>query len=467
MDGELTLADGAAPGAEGSAGWWNVRPGRLTWRDAGVLAGALAAALVVFVAARVDGSLRLQSLIGVVLILALAYAGSLNRRAIHWPTVAWGLGLQFAIAVAVLKTGAGQRLFERIGDLIGSLLGFADVGASFVFGPLGDKTAWPRIMTGALGTAGAQYSTIFAFQVLPTIIFFAALSAVLYHLGILPAIVRAFAWGMRRVMRASGAESLNVAASVFMGMTEAPLTIRPYLPDLTRSELMTVMTSGMAHVSGGMMGAYILYGIDARHLVTAVVMTAPGTILIAKMLVPETQTPRTMGTVPIGREKTDVNLIDAAGRGTLEGLGLALNVGAILIAFLALIAMANALLGVAGLSLQQIFGWVFAPIAWSLGVPWHDAPAIGNLLGTRMTLNELVAYAQLGSIKHAIAPRTFTLATFALCGFANFGSIGIEIGGIGSLAPNRRHDLARLGLLAMVAGTLANFLTAAIAGILL
>ncbi|MDE3156647.1 MAG: NupC/NupG family nucleoside CNT transporter [Acidobacteriota bacterium] len=466
MDGELTIGEGEAAAAP-AAGWRRLRPGRLSRRDLILLGAAFAVALAAFLAARVDGSLRLQSVIGVVLILTLAYAGSADRQAIHWPTVGWGLGLQFAIAVVVLKTSVGQRIFERIGDLIGSLLGFADVGAAFVFGPLGDKSAWPRIMTGALGAAGAQYSTIFAFQVLPTIIFFAALSAVLYHLGVLPAIVRAFAWGMRRVMRASGAESLNVAASVFMGMTEAPLTIRPYLPDLTQSELMTVMTSGMAHVSGGMMGAYILYGISARHLVTAVVMTAPGTILIAKMLVPETEQPRTMGTVPIGREQTDVNVIDAAGRGTLEGLSLALNVGAILIAFLALIAMANAVLGLAGLSLQEIFGWVFSPIAWSLGVPWHEAATVGNLLGTRMTLNELVAYAQLGSLKGGLDARTFTLATFALCGFANFGSIGIEIGGIGSLAPNRRHDLARLGLIAMMAGTLANFLTAAIAGILL
>jgi len=268
-------------------------------------------------------------------------------------------------------------------------------------------------------------------------------------------------------MRASGAESLNVAASIFMGMTEAPLTIRPYLPDLTSSELMTVMTSGMAHVSGGMRAAYMLCGIDARHLLTAVFMTAPGTILVAKMLVPETGTPKTMGTVPRETVRQDVNVIDAAGRGTLEGLGLAMNVAAILIAFLALIAMVNGLLGVAGLSLQQIFGWVLAPVAWSLGISWHDAPAIGNLLGTRMVLNELVACSQLGPMKAALAPRSFTLATLALCGFANFGSIGIQIGGIGALAPNRRHDLARLGLLAMLGGTAANFLTAAIAGILL
>jgi CNT family concentrative nucleoside transporter len=268
-------------------------------------------------------------------------------------------------------------------------------------------------------------------------------------------------------MKASGAESLNVAASIFMGQTEAPLTIRPYLPEMTQSELMTVMTSGMAHISGGIMAAYILFGIEAKHLLTAVIMTAPGTIMMAKMIVPETGTPKTMGAVSLHVEQTDVNVIDAAGRGTGEGLHLALNVGAMLISFLALITLVNAVLGVAGLSLELIFGWIFAPIAWSMGVPWHDAPRIGNLLGTRMALNEFVAYSKLGPMKPSLDPRSFTIATFALCGFANFSSIGIQIGGIGALAPERRHDLARLGLRAMFAGTLANFMTATIAGFLL
>jgi CNT family concentrative nucleoside transporter len=274
---------------------------------------------------------------------------------------------------------------------------------------------------------------------------------------------------MHRVMKCSGAESVNVAASIFMGQTEAPLTIRPYLPEMTESELMTVMTSGMAHISGGIMAAYILFGIEAKHLLTAVIMTAPGTIMMAKMLVPETEVPKTMGAVKLEVEMTDVNVIDAAGRGTGEGLQLALNVGAMLITFLALIAMVNYILGFAHLSLQQIFGWVFAPVAWSMGVPWRDAPTIGNLLGTRMALNEFVAYAELGRLKlaGALDPKSVTIATFALCGFANFSSIGIQIGGIGALAPNRRHDLARLGLRAMFAGTLANFMTATIAGFLL
>jgi CNT family concentrative nucleoside transporter len=409
----------------------------------------------------------LQPAFGAVVILGLAYAGSTNRRAINWSTVAWGVCLQVVFAVVVLKTSIGQRVFTTLGDLITRLLGFAGVGAAFVFGPLGDGSVWGRAMTGALGPEGARYGVIFAFQVLPTIIFIAALFAILYYFGVMQLVVRVFAVVMHRVMRASGAESLNVAASIFMGQTEAPLTIRPYLPEMTQSELMTVMTSGMAHISGGIMAAYILFGVEAKHLLTAVIMTAPGTIMMAKMFVPETEVPKTMGSVRLEVARTDVNVIDAAGRGTGEGLHLALNVGAMLISFLALIALVNALLGLAHLSLELIFGWVFAPIAWAMGVPWRDAPQIGNLLGTRMALNEFVAYSKLGPMKASLDPKSFTIATFALCGFANFSSIGIQIGGIGALAPNRRHDLARLGLRAMLAGTLANFMTATIAGFLL
>jgi CNT family concentrative nucleoside transporter len=409
----------------------------------------------------------LQPLLGAVMILGLAYALSTNRRAINWTTVAWGVGLQVVFALIVLKTTAGQRTFAVLGDGINKLLGFAGVGSALVFGPLGSAEVWGRAMSTVFGPEGAQYTVIFAFQVLPTIIFIAALFAILYHFGIMQVVVRIFAVLMHRIMRASGAESLNVAASIFMGQTEAPLTIRPYLPEMTQSELMTVMTSGMAHISGGIMAAYILFGIEARHLLTAVIMTAPGTILIAKMIVPETEVPKTMGTVRLEVERSDVNVIDAAGRGTGEGLHLALNVGAMLISFLALVALVNAVLGLVHLSLEQIFGWMFAPVAWAMGVPWRDAPAIGHLLGTRMALNELVAYSRLGSMKASLDPESFTIATFALCGFANFSSIGIQIGGIGALAPNRRHDLARLGLRAMFAGTLANFMTATIAGFLL
>ena len=435
-------------------------------RDLTVIGGALAAAAIVAVAARFAVP-RLQPLCGLIVIMTIAYAISTNRRAIDRRTVAWGLSLQILFALIVLKTTAGQRVFQTLGSLINKLLDFAQVGSGMVFGPLGDKTVWPRIITNVLGPEGAQYSVLFAFQVLPTIIFIAALFAVLYYFGVMQLVVRAFAVMMRRVMRASGAESLNVAASIFMGQTEAPLTIRPYLPRMTESELMTVMTSGMAHISGGIMAAYILFGIEAQHLLTAVIMTAPGTLMMSKIFVPETEVPETTGTVKLEVERTDVNVIDAAGRGTGEGLQLALNVGAMLISFLALVALVNALLGLIGLSLQQIFGWVFAPVAWSMGVPWRDAPTIGNLLGTRMALNEFVAYSQLGPMKGVLDPRSFTIATFALCGFANFSSIGIQIGGIGALAPTRRHDLARLGLRAMLAGTLANFITATIAGFLL
>ena len=407
---------------------------------------------------------KLQPFIGMVVILGLAYAFSTNRRAIDVRTVVWGLVLQFVFALIVLNTTAGAALFTTLGDGFNRLVSFAGVGATFVFGPLADTTAWGRI-TSVLGPGAS--GVLIAFQVLPIIIFVAALMAVLYHVGVMQLIVRFFALLMHRVMRASGAESLNIAASVFLSMTEAPLTIRPYLARLTESELMTIMTCGMAHISGGMMAAYTIFGVEAKFLLAAVIMTAPGTLVIAKMLVPETGMPQTMGTVKLETERTDVNIIDAAARGTGEGLMLALNVGAMLISFIALIALVNAVLGLAGTSLQQIFGFVLAPIAWSMGVPWRDAPAIGNLLGTRMVLNEFIAYSQLGPLKEMLDPRSFTIATFALCGFANLGSIGIQIGGIGALVPNRRHDLARLGLRAMFAGSLANFMTATIAGFLL
>jgi CNT family concentrative nucleoside transporter len=401
---------------------------------------------------------KYSGILGIIAILLLAYLFSTNRRKIRINTLAWGLGLQFAFALFVLKTPAGQATFRWIGEKITRLLGFARFGSSFVFGEL--------------GTPGNTVAT-FAFQVLPTIIFIAALFAILYYLGIMQLVVLASAKAMTRLMGASGAESLNVAASIFMGQTEAPLTIRPFLPTMTRSELMTVMTSGMAHISGGMMAAYLAFGVEARHLLTAVIMTAPGTIMISKMFVPETEIPKTAGEVRLKIERTDVNVIDAAARGTSEGFYLALNVGAMLIAFLALIALVNALLGFIPvghgehLSMQWIFGRIAAPLAWLMGVPWKDSYAVGNLLGTRLVLNELIAYSQLGPLKASLDPRSFVIATFALCGFANLSSIAVQIGGIGSLAPERKHDLALLGFRAVAAGTLANFLSACIAGMLL
>ncbi|HEX5068678.1 MAG TPA: nucleoside transporter C-terminal domain-containing protein [Vicinamibacterales bacterium] len=396
---------------------------------------------------------RLQPVVGLVLIGVMAYALSTNRRAIKLRVILWGLGLQFLFALFVLKTGAGRQLFRKLGDGVTTLLGFADQGSSFVFGSI---------------------YTILAIKIAGTIIFVAALFAILYYIGVMQVVVRMFAWLMSRAMGASGAESLNVAASIFMGQTEAPLTIRPYLAKMTQSELMTVMTSGMAHISGGIMAVYSgTFHINADQLLTAVIMTAPGTLMMAKLFVPETAQPETSGTVRLELPKTDVNIIDAAGRGTAEGLHLALNVLAMLVSFIALIALLNALLGIVGgwfghpeFSMQLVLGWIFAPVAWSLGIPWHDAGAIGNLLGTRMVLNEFIAFQALGPMKEALDPRTFAIATFALCGFANFASIGIQIGGIGALAPERRHDLARLGMRAMLAGTLANFASACIAGIL-
>jgi len=399
---------------------------------------------------------RLLSLVGLVVILGIAYLFSTDRKAIRGKTVFWGLVLQLLFALFVLKTSVGQVVFAWLGGKINRLLQFSFVGSEFLFGKLGLP-----------GGGGDNIGFIFAFQVLPTIIFIAALFAILYYLGVMQLVVKLFAQVMTRLMGASGAESLNVAASIFMGQTEAPLTIRPYLNNMTRSELMTVMTSGMAHISGGIMGAYIAFGVEAKHLLAAVIMTAPGTILLAKMLVPETEQPETAGTVRLVVPRTDANVIGAAARGTGEGLNLALNVGAMLISFMALVALVNALLGIVGLKLETLLGYVFGPMALIMGVPAKDALVVGNLLGTRTVLNELIAYSQLGPLKETLDPRSFTIATYALCGFANFGSIGIQIGGIGALAPERRNDLARLGLRALLAGTFANFMTACIAGLLL
>jgi CNT family concentrative nucleoside transporter len=403
---------------------------------------------------------RLVGLFGIAAILGLGILLSHNRRAISWRVVAWGVGLQAAFAVFVLRIPIGQQIFQALGRLITAILSFSYVGSEFVFGEVGKQHS-------SLGI-------IFAFQVLPAIIFVSALFAILYYLGVMQLVVRVFAVVMNKVMGASGAESLNVAASIFMGQTEAPLTIRPFLPRMTQSELMTVMTAGMAHVSGSIMAAYIAFGIEARHLLTAVIMTAPGTIMMAKILEPETGTPETMGGVKVDIPRTDVNVVDAAARGTTEGLYLMLNVIAMLVSFIALIALANGGFGwvhahVAWFpdSIQTILGWVFAPIAWVMGVPWHDSGTIGSLLGTRMVLNEFIAYSQLGPLRATLSPVSFTIATFALCGFANVGSVGIQIGGIGSLAPERKHDLAKLGFRAMLAGTLANFLSATLAGMLL
>jgi CNT family concentrative nucleoside transporter len=398
---------------------------------------------------------RFLPVVGLLTILGIAYAFSTDRKAIRPKTVLWGVALQFALALFVLKTSIGQLVFSFLGDKIRTLLEFSFKGSELVFGELGKKGG------------GASTWFIFAFQVLPTIIFIAALFAVLYHLGVMQVVVKAFAKVMTYLMGASGAESLNVAASIFMGQTEAPLTIRPFLNKMTQSELMCVMTSGMAHISGGIMAAYIAFGMDPKHLLAAVIMTAPGTILLSKIFVPETGTPETTGIVKLEIPRTDANIVGAAARGTGEGLHLALNVAAMLISFLALVALLNAMLGVFGTSMEALLGYAFQPLAIVMGVPVRDSRIIGGLLGTRMVLNEFIAYSQLGALKATLDPKSFTIATYALCGFANFGSIGIQIGGIGALAPERKDDLARLGFRALIAGTFANFMTACIAGMLL
>jgi concentrative nucleoside transporter, CNT family len=408
---------------------------------------------------------RFIGLLGMTTMMGLAYLFSTNRRAIRFKTVAWGLGLQIAFAFLVMRWTPAVLVFKKAGDAVNWLLNFAFFGSEFVFGALGKKAS-------AMGF-------FFAFQVLPTIIFIAAVFALLYYFGVMQFIIKQAARVMTTLMGASGAESLNVAASIFMGQTEAPLTIRPFLPEVTHSELMTIMTSGMAHVSGGIMAAYIAYGIEAKHLLAAVIMTAPGTILLSKMLVPETETPVTSGKVMMADLERDTNALGAISRGTSDGLNLAINVGAMLITFIALIYLVDgcfalvhnwlAAIGVAWFpsSVEQIFGWLFSPIAWVIGIPWQDCHNIGNLLGLRMVTNELVAFQRLGPMKDALDPRSFTIATFALCGFANFSSIGIQIGGIGALAPNKKADLARLGIRAMLAGTMANLMSASIVGVML
>jgi CNT family concentrative nucleoside transporter len=406
---------------------------------------------------------RFTGVLGILAILAVAYVFSASRRSIRPRVLAWGLTLQFGFAFLVLKTPVAIA-FQAISAGVNHLLDYAAEGSKFVFSE-------------KLGAPSDMFGTIFAFQVLPIIIFIAALFGILYYLGLMQILVRAMAVVMQRVFATSGAESMNVAASVFMGQTEAPLTIRPFLAGMTESELFTVMASGMAHVSGAVMAAYVLIAhVEIRHLLTAVIMTAPATLMLAKMMIPETGSPATAGNVKIEVERPGVNIIDAASRGASDGLQLALNVGAMLIAFIGLIAMVNGILlalhytrflGWMPGSLQLILGRIFAPVAWLLGVSWNDCASVGNLLGTRLILNEFVAYVDLGKIGNTLDPRSFVIATYALCGFANLSSVAIQVGGIGALAPSRKSDLARLGLRAVACGTMANFMSACIAGMML
>ncbi len=402
-----------------------------------------------------------MGLVGIAAIFGIAFALSTNRREIRLPLVGWGFAFQLTLAVLVLKTPFG-RVARVFGEGFNRVMHYAEEGSSFVFGQLGSSQ----------GPEGV----VLAFQVLPLIIFVASLFAVLYHLGIMQLAVRLMAVIMQKTLGVSGAEALNVAANVFMGMTEAPLTIKPYLNTLTRSELMVVMTGGMATISGALMVAYVsVGGVPIEHLLTAVIMTAPAAIVMAKIIVPETETPETLGTVPSHAGERAGNVIEAAAKGASDGLMLSLNVGAMLVAFVGLIALLNGLIGAAkdfsGLAwmppdVQSILALVFAPIAWLMGVQWADAGAVGNLLGTRLVLNEFIAYVELSKIKETLDPQSFLIAGYALCGFANLGSIGILVGSVGSLMPERKSELAQLGIRAMLAATMANFLTACIAGLL-
>ncbi len=426
-------------------------------------------------------------LFGLFVLLLIAVAFSNHRRGIDWKLVGSGLTLQILFALFVLKVPFGADIFNALAAGFVKVMSFVGTGSSFMFGNL-------------VNAANPSIGYVFALQVLPTIVFFAALTGVLYHLGIMQKIVQGMAWVITRVMRVSGAETTSVCASVFIGQTEAPLTIKPYIERMTEAELMTVMIGGMAHIAGSVMAAYVgLLGhgdpvqmqFYAKHFLTASIMAAPATLMIAKILIPETQEPLTRGSVRMEVERTTSNVIGAAANGAGDGLKLALNVGAMLLAFIALIALLNApiqwlgmhawggeagntlnhwLSGVAGrpvaLSMQTIFGWVLAPVAWVIGVPWQNATLVGSFIGEKVVINEFVAYTDMSQHLSQLLPQSRLIATYALCGFAHVSSIAIQIGGIGGIAPNRRGDLARLGLRAVLGGSLATFMTATIAGVI-
>jgi CNT family concentrative nucleoside transporter len=427
-----------------------------------------------------EGAARIGfGLFGLAVLVGIAWLFSNNKRAVDWRLVATGVALQIAFAALVLLVPGGRDVFDALGRGFVKILSFVNEGSKFIFGSLMDTE---------------KFGFIFAFQVLPTIIFFAALMGVLYHLGVMQLVVRGMAWAITKVMRVSGAETTSVCASVFIGQTEAPLTVRPYISKMTESELITMMIGGMAHIAGGVLAAYVgmLGGGDpvqqaffAKHLLAASIMAAPATMVVAKLLIPETGTPLTRGTVKLEVEKTTSNVIDAAAAGAGDGLRLALNIGAMLLAFIALIALLNWPLTWIGeatglqaalgkpTDMAALLGYLLAPIAWVIGVPWQDATVVGSLIGQKIVINEFVAYLQLADIVNGkvagvvLTEKGKLIATYALCGFANFSSIAIQIGGIGGLAPERRHDLARFGLRAVLGGSLATLMTATIAGVLL
>jgi CNT family concentrative nucleoside transporter len=426
-------------------------------------------------------------LFGLACLIGIAFLFSSNRKKIDWRLVGTGILIQLIFAIFVIKIPGGETVFNAISRFFVTIIGFTFDGAEFIFGILSSQSEMEKILPSDMQNRG--FGFLFAFQVLPTIIFFSSLMSVLYHMGIMQKVVQGMAWVMAKALRVSGAESLSVAANVFIGQTEAPLVVRPYISSMTKSELLTLMVGGMATIAGGVLAAYvsILGGPDekmqvfyAKHLLSASIMAAPATMVIAKILMPETEHSETKGTVELKVEKTTANVIDAAATGAGDGLKLALNVGAMLLAFIALIAMFNYILEGVGslsglntvlgepLSLNLILGYVLAPISWIIGVPWEDATKVGSLIGQKVVINEFIAYLDLGNMiqQGLLSEKSRIISTYALCGFANFSSIAIQIGGIGGIAPDRRKDLARFGLRAVLGGSIATFMTATIAGVL-
>ena len=402
---------------------------------------------------------KFTGIIGAVVLLAIAYGMSNNRSAISKRTVLWGLGLQLFFALFILKTPIGQPFFSAVDRIFLKLLSFSDAGSDFLFKSYGTGVVEGPLMN-------------FAFRILPTIIFFSSLMALLYHFGIMQRVIRWIAVTVQKTMGTSGSETLSVSANIFVGQTESPLMVRPFINQMTMSELMAVMTGGFATVAGGVMAIYVamlsnIPGI-AGHLMAASIMSAPAALVMAKIIFPETEESETLGDLRIEVERPDDNAMEALSRGATDGVKLAVNVGAMLVAFVAFIAMVNGILGFVDLTIQQILGWLFQPLAWTMGAPWSEAGILGQLMGEKIVLTELIAYADLSQLlaENAISDRTAIIASYALCGFANFASIGIQLGGIGGIAPSRRKDLAKIGMKAMIAGALASWLTATLAGII-
>ena len=403
---------------------------------------------------------RLIGILGIIVLLGIALAMSNNRNSIPWRLVAWGLGLQLLFAIFILKTPMGQPFFGAVDTVFKKLLSFSDAGSDFLFKSFSTGVVEAPLMN-------------FAFRILPTLIFFSSLITVFYHLGIMQFIVKWIARAMQKTMGTSGSETLSVSANIFVGQTEAPLMVRPFVSKMTKSELMAMMVGGFATVAGGVMAIYVKMLEDipgiAGHMMAASIMSAPAALVIAKIIYPETESSETMGELNITLEKKDGNVMEALSRGATDGMKLAANVGAMLVAFVAMIALVNAILGLIDLSLQQILGWIFSPLAWTMGVPWSDAGTIGTLMGEKLVLTELIAYGDLAELRstNSISDRSAIIASYALCGFANFASVGIQLGGIGGIAPERRKDLSKLAMKAMIGGALASWLTATLAGILI